>query len=405
MDDHEQEKSTSGFVFKVLNGSLHGIEFSLGFEDYFICVGDAQSQQKNLAFAERTLYFPSNESKNNFVVNLSNLISDDHFEVTVCYATHSDIRNLPFNRICEVEGVYFSIKREGEAWCEEVQKGILPAPEDGNSGGLNRSGALVNTGSISATSKKLAVCAFTFVLISVIGAMVGWNYYYVVPAVSTATANQFQQLVGDRAGYSVHLGSDNINYLFSSSLQQADWARQAVARKSLTAKWRVVTPQTEEMRLASVLERHNVAFFAIRFIDPSNPTLLLSRTRNATDQASLKNVIQIMLSQMPYARNVNIVLYDDDEVLNKAQQGLKALGFEYQTIKSESGVTLSSWMPSVDVHLSEFGRFVSNFYQTWGQRYVHFSADIHDDLLKDKSYKCMRPAAPPFQSADLLLNA
>ena len=384
MDDKKQEDL--GFVFKVLNGSLNGIEFSLGSEDYFICVGDAQSQQKNLLFAERTLYFPSNESKNNFVVNLARLVDDRHFEVTVCFATYPDVRSLPFNKICEVEGVYFAVKREGEAWCEEVQKGGVLPPAISNSEEMNKAGTHINTGSKLVTS-NLAFYAFALIFLLGIGVIAGWSYFYLKPTISSVAANQFQQLVGDRTGYSVHSGSDNINYLFSSSLQQADWAHQAVSRKNLTAKWKVVTPQTEEMRLASILDRHNIAFFAIRFIDPGSPTLLLSSTRNATDEASIKNITQIMLSAMPYAHNVNVVLYDDNEVLNKAQQGLKALGFEYQTIKSESGVTLSSWMPSVDVPLSEFGRFVSHFYQTWGQRYVHFSADIHDDLLKDKSYK------------------
>ena len=96
---------------------------------------------------------------------------------------------------------------------------------------------------------------------------------------------------------------------------------------------------------------------------------------------------KLMLTAMPYASNIHIILEEDSEVLNSAQQGLRALGFKFETVQSDSGVTLSSWLPSVDVHLSEFSRFVTQFYQTWGRRYIHFSADIHEDVLKDKSFK------------------
>ena len=158
-------------------------------------------------------------------------------------------------------------------------------------------------------------------------------------------------------------------------------------RKNLTSTWRIITPQAEEARLTSLLERNNVAFFAIRFTNPDSPTLLMSSTRNATDDANLNHVMQLMLAEMPYAHKIQIILHDDSELLNKAQQGLKALGFDYQMAQSDSGVTLLSGLPSVDVHLSEFSRFVSQFYQSWGRRYIHFSADVRDDVLKDKSYK------------------
>lgn len=385
MNNDDQKKPATGFVFKVLNGALGGIEFSLGPQDYFICVGNAESNQENLAFAERTLYIPSTESKNNFTVNLSDHHGQSHVDVTVCLPSHQEARQLQLNRICEVEGIHFAIKRDDESWSDEVKKGVLSPANQKTSDpvGMPQENFLPTRTSNSSQS------LFVLVLLLVLGAgtVAGWNYLNSKPGVSVVAANQFQQLVGDRAGYIVQEGNDKMNYLFASNKQQADWAQQSIARKNLVANWRVVTPQTEEARISTQLERNSIAFFAIRFIDPGNPTLLMSSTRNVTDEANLNRVKQIMLTAMPYASSVNIVLHSDSDVLNKAQQGLKALGFEYQTMKSESGVTLSSWMPSVDVHLSEFGRYVSHFYQTWGQRYVHFSADIRDDHLKDQSYK------------------
>lgn len=232
----------------------------------------------------------------------------------------------------------------------------------------------------------MALLVLALVAVVGVGGRFGWKYMS-EQAEAVSSYTKLHDVVGDRAGYSVHVGKNEVCYLFASNLQQAEWAQQALQRKHLSETWRVVTPQSEEARLAGLLERNNIAFFAIRFVDPGNPTLLLSKTRNATDEASLSHVTQLLIGAMPYAHSIHILLHDDAEVLNKAQQGLKALGFDYQTVQSESGVTLMSGLPSVDVHLSEFSRFVAQFYQTWGRRYVHFSADIRDDLLQDKSYK------------------
>ena len=385
MKDQTQENSGSGFAFKVLSGALNGIEFTLGKQDYFVCVGDAGEQQKNLSFADHTLYLPSTDSSNNFIVNLSAEPDENKFEITICYPSHQETRLLEFNSVCEVEGVHFAIRPENVQWNEQVKKGVL------NSsvlvGGPSVPSSLPDSPPEKSKNCKSILPAIVLLLILGAGTLISWNYFHSRPTFPTLANTQFQQLVGERAGYFLEVGSDDINYLFASTAQQADWAHQAIVRKKLTETWRVVTPQTEEARMAALLDRKNIAFFAIRFLDPGEPTLLLSSTRNKTDEASLSQVKQMMASALPYARNVNILLYSDEDVLDKAQQGLKALGFEYQTIKSDSGVTLSSWMPSVDVHLSEFSRYVSQFYRTWGQRYIHFSADMRDDFLKNKSYK------------------
>jgi len=385
MKDQTQEHSGLGFVFKVLSGALNGIEFTLGKQDYFVCVGDAKGQQQNLNFAERTLYLPSTESSNNFILNLGGQPDEGKFEVTICYPSHQETRNLDFNNVCEIEGVYFAIRPENTEWSEQVKKGVLPTPA------LITDSVIISPQADTAYEQprnwKVILSVIVLLTVMTAGTAVGWKYLHSRPTFSALASTQFEQLVGERAGYIVEVGSDDINYLFASTVQQAEWAHQAIIRKKLTDTWRVVTPQSEETRIAALLDRHNIAFFAVRFLDPGEPTLLLSSTRNKTDDATLAHIRQIMTLALPYARNVNILLYSDDDVLDKAQQGLRALGFEYQTIKSDTGVTLSSGMPSVDVHLSEFSRYVSQFYRTWGQRYIHFSADMRDDFLKDKSYK------------------
>ena len=300
----------------------------------------------------------------------------------ISHADQPETRLLKLNSVCEIGGIYFALKREGDTWSEEVGRGVPSTTAlikaDAKTNGSEKPQVTARG------SSGLLIMMLTILVIFGSAGFAVWNYFHLN---STAAVDQLQELVSDRPGYSVHIGSDKVNYLFASTLQQAEWAHQAIQRKKLNETWRVVTPQTEETRLTYILERENVAFYAIRFSDPDNPTLLMSSNRNKTSDDNLEHVTRLLLNAVPYAHSINIVLYDDKDVLSKAQQGLKALGFDYQMVQSESGVTLSSWMPSVDVHLTEFSRYVTQFYQTWGRRYVHFSADIHEDMLKEKSYK------------------
>jgi len=383
MNDQISENQLPEFVFRVLSGSLNGIEFNLGAHPYFICTGDAKAEHGNLELAEHTLYIPASGPGQNFILNLDSLALDsESVEATISHADHQEEKQLKFNSVCEIGGIFFSLKREGDLWSEDVNRGILPSLElvksEGHAGNDNKSQR--KTRNFSGVARLLLTMIVIFGCVS----FAGWSYFH---QNSTPTTYQLYELVGDRPGYSVHFGEDNVNYLFASTLPQAEWAHQAIQRKNLGGTWRVVTPQAEETRLTYILERDNIAFYAIRFTDPENPTLLMSRNRNKTNDANLEHVTRLLLNALPYANSINIVLYDDKDVLSKAQQGLRALGFNYQTVQSESGVTLSSWMPSVDVHLTEFSRYVTQFYQTWGRRYVHFSADIHEDMLKEKSYK------------------
>ena len=381
MSDQNDLQPKPGFVFKILNGSLNGIEFSLGAHDYFMCVGDAGAEQGNLAFSERTLYLPSATPGNNFIINLATQI-DDSFDVTVCFPTQQETRSLALNRVNVVDEVWFAVRREADAWSAEVVSGVRNLAHPIQVGSVP-----VPIENKKSSRPKKSNTAFLLLAVMLLVSGVAYLVSKHFSDQPVVVANKLEAIVGDRAGYVLQPGKNGIYYLFAADLQSAEWAQQALQRKNLEEIWKVVTPLAEEARVASLLDRYNIAFFAIRFTDPASPTLIMSKSRNSTDQANLNHVMELMLTEMPYAHNIHIILHDDSEVLNKAQQGLKALGLEFQTVRSDSGVTLLSGLPSVDVHLSEFSRFVAAFYQTWGSRYVHFSADIHDDELKGKSYK------------------
>ncbi len=380
---NDQNTLPHGYVFKVLNGALNGIEFALSARSYFICTDEDGPGAGNLAFADNTLQIPTPLPGNNFILDLAPGGPDNSIVAKICLADRQESRLLSVNQICHLSGLTFAIRRSDEPWSTEVEHGLLVSEFDKPVPPWDIHGPGRSTAHQSTPTRKLR---HTLVILLVLGllAVGAWSHLGPEPL---RPAEQIHQIVGDRPGYSIHRGNDGNRYLFAATVQQAEWVNQALLRKKSGNTWAIVTPQSEETRLTYILESNNVAFFAIRFSEPEHPTLLLSRTRNQVNPEHLEKIRKLVLDAIPYAESVNIVLYEDSEVLYKAQQGLRALGFEYQIVRSESGVTLSSWMPSVDVHLTEFSRYVTQFYQVWGRRYVHFSADISDDALKDKSYK------------------
>lgn len=375
----EQNKHTPGYAIKVLNGALNGIEFFVGPHAYFICTDD--SAAGDLAFADRTLQIPGAAPAQNLILEMEHVGPDDRFDVKICFPDRQETRQCTLNQICQLGGLTFAVRRDDEDWSKAVLAGAPAIEAD-----AFRLQATDGPGPSSAyrTARRSAWQTGTIVALLLAGSLSVW---YALQSPPTLLADPIMQLVGDRPGYSVHSGNDGNRYVFAPTVQQAEWVTQAVHRQRMTDVWWVVTPQAEETRVTYLLERNNVAFYAIRFNDPEVPTLLLSKNRNQISEEHLQQIRSMLLDAMPYARDVRIDLYDDTDVVNRAQQGLRALGFDYQTVRSDSGVTLSSWMPSTDVHLTEFSRYVTQFYQTWGRRYVHFSADISEDALKNKSYK------------------
>jgi type III secretion system PrgH/EprH family protein len=385
MAEKIDQMKPSGYVFKVLSGSMNGIEFSLGSHAYFMCTSAAAEGQENLArsleHAERTLYLPTTGAGHNFVVNLADQVTEEEFVVTVSYPDRQDTLTFAFNTICQVEGTYFALKREGEAWSEDVIKGVLPTATTTETEKVSNQTVAKSSG----WKYQWVIATILIILLAGAGGTMAWFKYGAAPGPDSATT-MLKQL-GNNAGYSVQLGRDKTYYLFAQNNQLADWARRSMTRVHSTDAWKIVTPQEEETRLVRILDREHIAYFTIRLNDLHAPTLVLSSTRNATDPVTLKQIKKVLLDGTPYAEKINIELKSDQDVLRLAEEGLVALGFDYQMTQSDSGVTLSTSMSSGDSRMAELNRFVAQFYRLWGRHYVHFSVELRDDALKEKSFK------------------
>ncbi|STQ90183.1 PrgH/EprH family type III secretion apparatus protein [Iodobacter fluviatilis] len=377
------------FTFKALSGPLNGVEFSLSREAYCICVGaEGEGDAKlaaSLALTERTLFVLASAPQINFTLHLDEDLAEDAFSVTVYYSAQHEKIRLKHNEIQAVGGLQFAIKRSDEPWCDEVLQGRGPqllvaaaqpsklacSPTTGRTAWVRRLGGF---------GWGLVVL---LILLLLGGGALAWNAKLSSPKVE----NIYNILHGSSNAYTVSFGRDQIYTVFAQTERDALWARQALMRSSLHTAWRVTTASDERRRLSPLLEREGIVFFTLRFQAPLQPTILLSSTRMSNDSSTQTRVRSLLMQVMPYAEQVSMEWHSDLVVAEAAQDSLKRIGLEYHLQQGEKEVGLFSSVYAGDVRLAEFKRVTEAFYATWGDRYIHFNAELRDDWLKDKSFK------------------
>ncbi|AMC33560.1 hypothetical protein VN23_02575 [Janthinobacterium sp. B9-8] len=344
----------------------------------------------SLALTERTLFVLASAPQINFSLHLDEDLAGDAFSVTVYHPAQHEKIQLKYNEIQAVGGLRFAIKRSDELWCDEVLQGnglqLLVSEAAAQPSKLVCSPATGKT-AWAALVRRLVGGWGLVVLLTLLlllgGGALAWNAQSSTPKIE----NIHKILHGSSNAYTVSFGRDQIYTVFAQTERDALWARQALMRSSLHTAWRVTTAADERRRLSPLLEREGILFFTLRFQAPLQPTILLSSTRMSNDASTQARVRSLLMQVMPYAEQVSMEWHSDTVVAEAAQDSLKRIGFEYRLQQGEKEIGLISSVYAGDVRLAEFKRVTEAFYATWGDRYVHFNAELRDDWLKDKSFK------------------
>ncbi|MDD1016000.1 PrgH/EprH family type III secretion apparatus protein [Pseudomonas rubra] len=179
-------------------------------------------------------------------------------------------------------------------------------------------------------------------------------------------------------------GRDLRMYVLVDSQREASWNRQVLMRHQLGSVAVVVTAD-EQRRL----EQHLLALepgLAIRLVDlrdPRAPVLVLAGT---PIQPALKAQLEAqLLRAAPYAGHLEIRVQDDSASVDQAIAGLRQIGVPFQRHDQHNAVALRIEGNLQDSQLQATRRFIQNFEQQWGTRFVHFSIVLQDDRLKGLS--------------------
>ncbi|QRX82152.1 PrgH/EprH family type III secretion apparatus protein [Glaciimonas sp. PAMC28666] len=196
-------------------------------------------------------------------------------------------------------------------------------------------------------------------------------------------------IAGSIGKYQILRGHDDVEYVFAGSERDMAWGRQALIRADLYSRVTVSTLRREESRIVDLLRvtYPTLAFHRLRMEELTQPILMLSQNRTILTNEARGVLIEQIKRWMPYAETVVLDNWDDTTLEQQAGSGLDRLGISYSRARDNSRITFVAQGELTDVDLLNLQKYTKAFYRDFGSEYVHFTVELKDELLKNKSFK------------------
>lgn len=358
-------------VLRILNGALQGCEFPLGESTTLFVVGAVELLGEGVLTASvpaDAIFVPLASGGCNFEV-LAGQVTPQGLPLRVLDES-MEIRHCAFHTRVQIGGLQIALRPEEQPWAPELL-GLQP----------------------DATSEAAAVVwwrapwsgwvASGLALAALVTAVGVWS----VPG-PTPETDVRALITGASDEAKVLSGRDHAIYVFVASERDAGWSRQVLVRHN-TLSGKVLVMDQERRRLEHLLVDHDpqLAWHSIDLKEPSVPRLLLSAQRNLLTPQKQAKLLDALLSAAPYAQYITVQMQDDSLLVDLAQEGLQRLSLAFSRIEHEDSVTFAVAGNLQDSELANARRYIDSFYRQWGDRYVHFTVELKDDLLKDKSFQ------------------
>ena len=365
-----QDIPTPSWVLRVFNGPLQGCEFKLAERRTLFVVGshDRLCDRQPLSMPADALYIPLDLDGCNFEVLIGDTSLDD-VTLRILLDAQTEERTCSKQTLERVGGLRFALRPEDEPWDHALLAVAESAP----------AAARVEPGS-KAFPKWLGAAGLSVAVLLA----AGWFVSRPNPVAN------IQVLIGRASGgFTVLPGRDQTLYAFAASERDASWGRQVLERNKSQPSTTVVTVADEQDRLQRLLANAEpaLAWHSIDLSRPAVPQLLVSNQRNLLTPALQQRLTHLLREAAPYADDVVISGRDDQQLAGLAEQGLKRLGLSYHRSVQANSITFTVQGALADTELQAARDYVSGFYRQWGNRYVHFAIELHDDWLKGKSFQ------------------
>ncbi|BCX66977.1 PrgH/EprH family type III secretion apparatus protein [Pseudomonas izuensis] len=358
-------------VLRILNGPLQGCEFPLGETTTLFVVGAVDLLGEGALTASvpaDAIFVPLDEGGCNFEV-LADQGTSDGLPLRVL-SESVEIRFCAFQTRVQIGGLYIALRREDQSWAPELLRLPYNASSDATAFVWRR-----------APSTRWIACSLALAALVV---AVGIR---AVPEPTPETDIR-ALIAGVSAEVEVLHGRDHRVYVFVSSERDAGWSRQVLMRDN-TLSGKVLVMDQERRRLEQLLIDHDpqLAWHSLDLKDPLVPRLLLSAQRNLLTPQKQTKLLERLLAAAPYARDIAVHLQDDNLLADLAQEGLQRLSIGFNRLEQGDSVTFAVTGNLQDSELAAARQYVDSFYRQWGDRYVHFTVELKDDSLKDKSFQ------------------
>ncbi|HEF4758022.1 TPA: PrgH/EprH family type III secretion apparatus protein [Pseudomonas putida] len=358
-------------VLRILNGPLQGCEFALGEATTLFVVGAMDVLGEGALAASvptQAIFVPLEEGGCNFEV-LADQVTEDGLPVRLLNES-VEVLHCAFHARVQIGGLHIVVRPETESWAPER----LQQP----SGDSNHASTAVRW-QASWTRWVVGGLALAVLVVAV-------GFWW--PQAPTPETDIRALIAGASAEVEVLRGRDESVYVFVPSERDAGWSRQVLMRHN-AQNVKVLVMDQERRRLEQLLTDHDpqLAWHSIDLKDPSVPRLLLSAQRNLLTPGKQKELLDALLQVAPYAHDIAVRLQDDHRLAELAEEGLQRLSLAFNRVEHGDSVTFSVMGNLQDSQLAAARQYVDSFYRQWGDRYVHFIVELHDDSLEGKSFQ------------------
>lgn len=358
-------------VLRILNGALQGCEFPLGESTTLFVVGTVDLLGEGGLTASvpaDAIFVPLESGGCNFEV-LADQVTPQGLPLRVLDES-TEVRHCAFHTRVQIGALQIALRPGDQSWAPELL-GLQPD--------TTADAAAV----VWWRAPRSAWVASGLALVALVTAVGIWS----VPG-PTPETDVRALISGASHEAKVLSGRDNAIYVFVASERDAGWSRQVLVRHN-TLSGKVLVMDQERRRLEHLLVDHDpqLAWHSIDLKDPSVPRLLLSTQRNLLTPQKQAELLDALLSAAPYARDITVQTQDDNLLVDLAQEGLQRLSLAFSRIEHEDSVTFAVAGNLQDSELANARRYIDSFYRQWGDRYVHFTVELKDDLFKDKSFQ------------------
>lgn len=369
------QQEPSSRTLRLLNGVLNGCEFKIDSSRVLVIVSDI-SQTNNLSplddLPTDTIFLPVNEGGINFELVFD---SEDTNENSILIRELNESgayeKYVSYNNVIQVGELFFAVKRASEEWSDVVLNAKKLSKKEKRQ--------LISTAGKHYILVYFAITTLFLVLIAFCMHIYNSETHYM---------RRLSELLQNRELIFTE-GRDHILYVVAKDENRAIWANQVIERGDFSkSRVKVISPNDEIQRIYLWLGDNypKLQYFRIQLGRSLVPILLVSWQRTKLTKGQLESMRVRLMELLPYVNNINIVLVDDNDLIQEAEQSLQSLGVQYVKESNDNYISYNITGELTDSELLRLKLFINNFYRQWGTEFIIFNVSLQSDPLKDKSY-------------------
>ncbi|WP_336192657.1 PrgH/EprH family type III secretion apparatus protein [Hafnia paralvei] len=388
--DDKKDNVTNGetlpiasYTLKVLFGPLYSTELTLPAETYLLITGNEpevrqliQEMPQHSQFIDNVLHIPGDSHLSNIRLFLSEVQNDkddssNSIRAEIIKPDAISECSIPENGIFKQDGLVFAIKKSAVSWSDEVTH-----YQAGHA--LQESSAKTNTAKRQHSGKVKLFCGgFLFISLLLAGCCFLYQQHH-SPILSLTS-----MLSGSTGPVKLLTGRDGKIYALTEKYRDQQWVRESLYKVSRQKDVIPILLPQKQREIVSQLFLKKIPVLQLMMDHPEKPVVQVVGSPDLKMKNELRN---ILLKELPFARDIVISSVDADKLHQQINDSLKKMHILYQEVRTDNGYAYIINDKLSDIALYNLQKFIEGFYRQWGEAFITFNINLDESWLDGKSY-------------------